>query len=347
MNRVALSDESTGIQATLVIDLNITLIYDASLYKTLIQDLSQNKNFEFIQSLFNSMDIKLQPLSKNIGLQITKNDSVSILELNLEEITNLFKSYGVLLFRGFETNTNIFKQFSNLLSIDFLDYTGGAFTRRVIDGDKTVLSVNDHQFAIKLHGEMYYQKRKPLMLWFFCANPASQGGETTICDGKYFFETLSGSTKNLFSRNKLKFSVHQSKDQWQAKYRIDDLGKLQEICIDNDISLKINVDKSIDLEYICSAIIPSKCGNYQVFINSLLPTKQLNPEIINFDDDSEIPNDVLTELDEIAERITTDISWKTGDILMIDNTRVMHGRRAFSDDKRDIYIRLCSPAFEL
>ncbi|WP_414564873.1 TauD/TfdA family dioxygenase [Anabaena sp. CCY 9613] len=288
----------------------------------------------------------MQPLSKNTGIQITNNDSVSLLELNLEEITNLFKSSGVLLFRGFETDVNIFKQFSNLLSTDFLDYTGGAFTRRIIDDDKTILSVNDDQFEIKLHGEMYYQKTKPLMLWFFCANPASEAGQTTICDGKDFFEQISVSTKDLFSNKKLKFSVYISKDKWQIKYKTDDLDQLQEMCINNDMSLKINADKSIYLEYICPAIIPSKCGKYQVFINSLLPTKQLHPEILNFDDDSEIPHDVLTELDEIAERITTEISWKKGDILMIDNTRVMHGRRAFADETRDIYIRLCSPAFE-
>ncbi|WP_414543165.1 TauD/TfdA family dioxygenase [Nostoc sp. CCY0012] len=266
--------------------------------------------------------------------------------MNLEEITNLFKSSGVLLFRGFETDVNIFKQFSNLLSTDFLDYTGGAFTRRIIDDDKTILSVNDDQFEIKLHGEMYYQKTKPLMLWFFCANPASEAGQTTICDGKEFFEQISVSTKELFSNKKLKFSVYISKDKWQIKYKTDELNKLQEMCINNDMSLKINADKSIYLQYICPAIIPSKCGKYQVFINILLPTKQLHPEILKFEDDSEIPHDVLTELDEIAERITTEISWKKGDILMIDNTRVMHGRRAFADETRDIYIRLCSPAFE-
>ncbi|MCG6138437.1 MAG: TauD/TfdA family dioxygenase [Nostoc sp. LLA-1] len=292
------------------------------------------------------MSIKLQPLSKNTGIQITNNDSVSLLELNLEEITNLFQSSGALLFRGFETDINVFKQFSNLLSTDFLDYTGGAFTRRIIDDDQTILSVNDDQFEIKLHGEMYYQKTKPLMLWFFCANPASEAGQTTICDGKDFFEQISVSTKDLFSNKKLKFSVYMSKDKWQIKYKTDDLDKLQEMCINNDMSLKVNADKSIYMEYICPAIIPSKCGKYQVFINSLLPTKQLHPEILKFDDDSEIPHDVLTELNEIAERITIEISWEKGDILMIDNTRVMHGRRAFSDKTRDIYIRLCSPAFE-
>jgi alpha-ketoglutarate-dependent taurine dioxygenase len=50
-------------------------------------------------------------------------------------------------------------------------------------------------------------------------------------------------------------------------------------------------------------------------------------------------------LNEIADKITTKIPWKKGDILMVDNTRIMHGRRAFSDNQRDIYLRLCSPAF--
>ena len=53
----------------------------------------------------------------------------------------------------------------------------------------------------------------------------------------------------------------------------------------------------------------------------------------------------MSELNEIAERITIEISWQKGDILMIDNTRIMHGRRAFYDDQRDIYTRLCFPAF--
>lgn len=291
------------------------------------------------------MTIKLEPISERIGQKIININNVSILKLELEEIIRLFKYSGVLLFRGFETNTKVFQQFSNLLSTDFLDYSGGAFARRVIDGDKTLLSVNDYQFEIKLHGEMYYQKNIPLLLWFFCANPASQAGETTICDGRQFFNEISNSTKKLFSEKKLKFSVCMLKDEWQKKYKTNDLNQLKEICETNDTLLKVHPDKSICLEYICPAIIPSRCGNYQVFINSLLPTNQLNPNILNFNDGSEIPDDVLAELNEIADRIIINISWEKGDILMIDNTRIMHGRRAFSDDKRDIYIRLGAPAF--
>ncbi|MBE8986036.1 TauD/TfdA family dioxygenase [Nostoc sp. LEGE 12450] len=288
---------------------------------------------------------KIHSISNSILKEINNSDNVSILELDKEEIISLFKANGILLFRGFDVDVDIFKEFTNLLSIDFINYAGGAFSRRVINGDETLLSVNDFKSEIKLHGEMYYQKNIPLMLWFFCANPPLEDGETTVCDGRQFFNEISSSTKELFSKKKLKFTVRVSQEDWQKKYQTDDLNQLEEMCRKNNTHLTVNEDQSILLEYISPAIIPSRCGKYRVFINSLLPTKQLNPKILNFEDDSEIPEEVVSELNQIAEKITTEISWRKGDILMIDNTRILHGRRAFADDQRDIYIRLCSPAF--
>ncbi|BBD62517.1 taurine catabolism dioxygenase TauD/TfdA [Nostoc sp. HK-01] len=292
------------------------------------------------------MNLSKQPISATIGQQIINSNCKNILDLNKAEIISLFKYYGVLLFRGFTTDTSIFREFTNLFSTDFIDYAGGAFNRRVINGDKTILSVNDYQFDIKLHGEMYYQKQIPLMLWFFCAHPASENGETTVCDGRQFFEALSDELKSLFLQKKLKFSVLMDKAEWQKKYKTEDINTLKEICNHNYTYLHIYPDESIRIEYIFFAVSTSKCGKYQAFINSLLPTMQLNPEVLKFEDDSEIPAEVIAELNLIAEKLTTNIAWKKGDILMIDNTRIMHGRRAFTDDKREIYIRLCSPAFD-
>ncbi len=302
-------------------------------------------SLSFNKDLLITMNICTEPVSEGLGKQIINADNKSILEIDQEKIISLFKTYGVLLFRGFTTDTNIFREFSNLFSTDFINYAGGAFSRRVINGDNTLLSVNDYQFGIKLHGEMYYQKNMPLMLWFYCANPASEKGETTVCDGRQFFAQLSPDTRNVFAKNQLKFVVKMTKEEWQKKYKIEDFNEFKEICKNNYTNLKRYDNDSVRIEYICPAVTSSRCGNHQVFINSILPTMQLNPQVLRFEDDSEIPTDVMTELNEIAERLTTEIAWRKGDILMIDNTRIMHGRRDFTDEKRDIYIRLCSPAF--
>ena len=292
------------------------------------------------------MNLITQPISEKLGQQIINQDDKSILEIDREKIISLFKEYGILLFRGFTADTGIFREFSNLFSNNFLDYAGGAFNRRVINDDKTILSVNDFQTEIKLHGEMYYQKNIPLMLWFFCANPAAKNGETTVCDGRQFFAELSNSTKELFSQKQLKFTAKMNQEEWQKKYKTDNVNELKEICQKNDTHLTIYEDQSILIQYICPVVIPSRCGKYQIFINSLLPGMQLNPDLWKFDDNSKIPDELMKELNGIAERITTNIDWQKGDILMIDNTRVMHGRRAFTDETREIYIRLCSPNFQ-
>ena len=293
------------------------------------------------------MNTKLytKPLSEKVGQQVINVDNISILDLDKEAIISLFQSDGLLLFRGFETSIEIFTKFTNVFSTNFMDYTGGVFNRRIINGDATILSVNDFNNEIQLHGEMYYQQNIPLMLWFFCAHPASQDGETIVCDGRRFFNELSDSLKELFSQKKLKYSGHLHKDAWQKRYKTNDLSVVEQICKNTNVQLQINEDESINFQYICPAIHPSISGEYTVFINSLLPAKTMSPNSISFDDNSEISDNIMSELNEIAEKITTEICWQKGDILMVDNTRIMHGRRAFLDDKRDVYLRLCFPAF--
>jgi alpha-ketoglutarate-dependent taurine dioxygenase len=38
--------------------------------------------------------------------------------------------------------------------------------------------------------------------------------------------------------------------------------------------------------------------------------------------------------------LTGEISWQPGDLVMIDNSRFLHGRRAFNDDRRRIFALL-------
>ena len=291
--------------------------------------------------------IHTEPLSEKTGEKIINLDNISILELDKQALLDLYKSSGVLLFRGFETDLSTFTQFSNSLGRDFLDYSGGSINRRVIDKENNVLSVNSFKEEIKLHGEMYYQKNTPLMLWFFCATPPLENGETIICDGQQFFNEMSDSLKDIFEQKKIKYAVQINQEDWQERYQTKDFELVKKIFQNNYTRVQVNEDQSIDLEYICPAIYPSGSAKRPTFIGNLLSTKKINPKLVNFEDDSEITDEMMSELYEIGEKLTIDIAWQKGDILMIDNTQIMHGRRSATDEQRDIYIRLCSPAFPL
>jgi alpha-ketoglutarate-dependent taurine dioxygenase len=298
------------------------------------------------------MNITTASLSNDFGTTILGSADKNIFELNREDVINLFNSSSALLFRGFNVDTDTFKKFTELFSTNFVSYIGGAYSREMINGDKTLLSVTGGKLhtAVPLHGEMYYRKQKPDIIWFYCASPALKDGETTICDGVQVYNELSDSTQELLHKKRLKYIRTYPADVWQRIYQTDDLNLVEKVCHNNDTHLKLNPDHSITTEYVSSAIQKSRCGNHKVFINNILPVVAQeiagsNSSLVRLEDDSKIPDSVISEIKDVTERLTHLISWQKGDVVMIDNTRLLHGRRSFSDNQRDIYVRLCEANF--
>ena len=50
----------------------------------------------------------------------------------------------------------------------------------------------------------------------------------------------------------------------------------------------------------------------------------------------------MDEVRHVTAELTVDIRWQDGDLVMIDNRRVMHGRRAIEDRRRSLFIGLGS-----
>ena len=302
--------------------------------------------------------MKTAPISEEFGTRIVATDKSNIFAIDQENIRSLFKKSGVLLFRDFDINTDKFEQFTNLFGNEFMHYIGGAQVRKIINknGDQTISSVNfytdsDNQhkrtFKLPLHGEMFYTKSRPTLLWFYCVAPPLEDGETTVCDGVQVYQELSEATKNLFKTKRLKYIRHYANGEWQGRFQTDDLSELAKFCQESDLHLKIDKDtQAITTEYVYPAIVKTRWGGQEAFLNSILIVEWQEAagktdSIVRLEDNSRIPDDVLLELQEVTERLTYLISWQRGDILMIDNTRMLHGRRAFSDQQRELYTRMC------
>lgn len=294
--------------------------------------------------------IQTQPLSKTFGTTVL-GTTKELSQLNPEEVIEKFNSSSLLLFRGFKVDTEDFKTFTELFSTNFVTYIGGAYSREMINGDKTLLSVTGGKeaFPVPLHGEMYYRKHRPDILWFYCAAPALKDGETTVCDGIEIYNQLSEDTQKLFQEKRIKYTRTYPTGVWQKIYQTDDLRQVEAVCKDNDMQLEATSEQ-ITTHYLTSAIQPSRCGKFQVFINNILPVTAQemtgrNSSLVRFEDNSKIPESVINEIKEITEQLIYLVAWQKGDILMIDNTRLMHGRRNFADNQRDIYVRLAHASF--
>ena len=70
----------------------------------------------------------------------------------------------------------------------------------------------------------------------------------------------------------------------------------------------------------------------------VLLSHNYEPPVYRLDDGSVVSADEIKELRDIAETCTVEINWQDGDVAVIDNTRVMHGRRAIKDQDRTLFI---------
>ena len=270
---------------------------------------------------------------------ITRDNNLDILELSTAQILDYFRSYGLLLFRGFEVDDKKMKVFAKQFSSKFIRDQD----RLLVDSsDGFVGLVDGGTHYISPHCEHANSPFRPDVVWFCCAVPAAQGGETLVWDGVRVWQEMSTQLRQLFCNKKIRFSQKFPASAWKhflgrgstivdVKRTLDGL---------EGVSYQINPDQSVSLDYVCSAVVKTKYGNHEAFANSLI-SEYKNPRgVVTFEDGSPIPETVINEIKEIMNRLTEGIPWQSGDLAMIDNSRFLHGRRAFKDTRRRILTTL-------
>ena len=64
------------------------------------------------------------------------------------------------------------------------------------------------------------------------------------------------------------------------------------------------------------------------------PEKTKETICVTFEDDTEIPSEVIKQIQQIIAEIKMAVRWQKNDILIFDNTRILHAREGFPEDSR-------------
>jgi hypothetical protein len=147
-------------------------------------------------------------------------------------------------------------------------------------------------------------------------------------------------------------------EDWATTFKTTDIEQVRRICGENRMTLQVRPDRSIRTEYVHSALVRDRLGR-EVFINNALmlwefemgfraglaaailgdDVKQL-PLVVRFEDGSELPEALARDITAAGEAHIVEINWQRGDVVMVDNRRILHGRRKTSGDDREILVRL-------
>jgi len=300
------------------------------------------------------MRARVASLFPDLGSCVEGVPGAAINDLDPVEVLSLFRSSAVVLFRGFDLSLETFRAFTDRCSSAFMPYAGGAFAREIVGGDATVMSVSTPSYTgvIPLHGEMYYRKQRPTILWFYCAQPAESGGATTVCDGRRLFAQLSPDTRKLFSGRGVTYVRIYGEGSWQKVFDSDDRDEVERRCRAMDIRCEFSQEgdgRALRTEYTTSAVTLPEPEAAPCFVNNILTlAAQERAQLalgfaprsfVRLDDGSPIPSGTLGEIAAAAESCQHDIAWRRGDLAMIDNRRCLHGRQPFTG-RREVFARL-------
>ena len=207
----------------------------------------------------------------------------------------------------------------------------GEFTRltkRFAPGEERGVVRSDS--SLEFHGELYSSGRPPDILWFYCVQPAGTGGETLLCDGVAIAAKLLPETIEFFTKTPLVYERVFGRKAWVVRYATEDKQKiLSELQSQNTTATFSG--ETLHTRFETTALRPTKWGREQAFINSLLHALDSNRrgDVSNYGLKTVIPDSIVSEVRNLTARYAYPIQWQSGDTVMIDNTRVMHGRRRF------------------
>ena len=280
--------------------------------------------------------MEIAPLSTSSAKLIHNKTSQSILQLPVEETLDDFKVSGVLLFRDFGIDYEQMKTFAEKFSSRFvLDKD-----RPIVDPrNKFITLVDPGMHYVSPHCENANSPFRPDVIWFCCAVPAERSGETLFWDGVRVWKELSQELQELFIAKKIRFLQKFPAADWKRFLGLGATLTDVKRMLNNipGLNYKINEDQSVSIEYICSAVVKTKYGHQDAFANSLIAEYKNPRGIVTFEDASPIPSTLIDQINQVMNNCIEVISWKPGDLVMIDNSRFLHGRRSFSDRKRRIY----------
>lgn len=290
-----------------------------------------------------------------VGAMIDMSSVGDVTKLSQELVLDTFETHGAVLIKGCDLGRQDFVDLTERFPVRFMEYVGGANNDRAsaFGQSTTVLTVTGGAVAkkaIPLHGEMFYTRPRAQTLFFCCIRPADADGQTTICDGLAFWKALPDDIRTLFEEKKLMYRRIYKDDAWKKVYKTDSLDEVKAICARNGVELTELDDGGFQTVYVDYAWQDRPAG--RCFINSLLVwaareyIAKMDDSQVRFEDGTPMSSEMLYKIHAIGEELTLNVPWEPGMVAIVDNNRVMHGRRAYEDEGRDIIMRLSDDALQ-
>ncbi|HBL14320.1 MAG TPA: non-ribosomal peptide synthetase, partial [Cyanobacteria bacterium UBA11162] len=295
-----------------------------------------------------SLPLVIEPDSIEIDLADWASSHRELIE------TNLLK-HGAILFRGFNINSAAeFENVANAIHPNlFSEY--GDLPREGVSGKVYGSTPYPADKAILFHNESSHLHRWPLKIWFFCIQPAQQGGETPIIDCRKVYQRLNPKLREKFEQKQLMYVRNYIEGldvSWQDFFHTTNKAEVENYCRQAEIEFEWLENNGLKTRKICPAVAQHPKTGELVFFNqiqlhhvscldsavqkSLLSVfgEDKLPRNVYYGDGTRIEDSVMEEIESIYQEYQISFRWQKGDILMLDNMLTAHSRNPYVGSRK-------------
>lgn len=285
-------------------------------------------------------------------------------EKNRETLDRHLAERGGVLFRGFAVRGEEDLQgVVQAVSGSLMEYTYRSTPRTRLSGRIYTSTEYPADQSIPMHNEMSYSAHWPMKIFFLCVVAAETQGETPIADSRRVYQRLDPALRERFAEKKVMYVRNYGEGvdlSWQDVFQTSDRAEVEAFCRDNDITCEWREGDRLSTRQVCQAVARHpRTGEWVWFnqahlfhVSSLQPDvramlveafgEQGVPRTACYGDGSPIEESALDEIRGVYAEESVAFPWREGDLLLLDNMLVAHGRRPYTG-KRRVVVGMSEP----
>jgi len=279
------------------------------------------------------------------------------LRKNRQFVDGELNESGAILLRHFEVLTpNHFREVVELLCGGALEYKYRSTPRTDLGGGLYTATEYPAGLWIPFHNENAFQREWPLLLMFFCVQPASDGaGQTPLADTVKVTSNIDLKIRQRFMKKDVMYVRNYRKDidlPWQTVFQTESKEAVETFCRDREIDYDWTKDGNLRTRQVCQSFAKHPNTGQLIWFNQAhlfhpsaldIATRELMAEMFReedfprnamYGDGTPLEESVLEEIRSAYQDEATQFNWEKGDILIIDNMKISHARTPYRGQRR-------------
>jgi len=221
-------------------------------------------------------------------------------------------------------------------------HAGARHALRRNGGDGFTTGVPPQNFILFGHSEGHYRPSLflPDVCFFMCTVPPSvAGGETTLMDGVELLRMLPAELRRRLEDTGVIYEFSWEPARWQVEFGVTNEKELHAFLSNFSNARYTLSEDMLHMFYQAPAIVRTR-GGAPAFANGMLahlpnidhpryaglPVYTKSSNRVYFGDGELIRNDVINTLIDAHDKVIYRHRWQASDVLIVNNTRYMHGR---------------------